>query len=164
MITITIDIPALDRLCGILENQDKTGMAQAIENEIVAKLEAAVKGGVPRPKFTEVPVTPETEPETEPEGPRETTAAAGTSSASLRSAPSPEGKAGGPEPMPEPTPTTKPITFDQVQRAAAQLRDAGKLGAVTGMFGEFGIRKLSDLEGAKLALFAERLKKLGAKL
>ena len=160
MMTITIDIPALDRLCGILEIQDKTGMAQAIEDEIVAKLEAAVKGGVPRPKFTEVPVTPETEPE----GPRETTAATGTSSASLRSAPSPEGKAGEPEPMPEPTPTTEPITLDQVQRAAAQLRDAGKLGAVTGMFGEFGIRKLSDLEGAKLALFAERLKKLGAKL
>lgn len=56
------------------------------------------------------------------------------------------------------------MTLDQVQRAAAQLRDAGKLGAVTGMFGEFGIKKLSDLEGAKLVLFAERLKKLGAKL
>ena len=161
MMTITIDIPALDRLCGILENQDKTGTAQAIENEIVAKLEAAVKGGVPRPKFTEAPVAPETEPE----GPRETTAAAGTSSASLRSAPSPEGKAGGPEPTPEPVENPpQVITLDQVQRAAAQLRDAGKLGAVTGMFGEFGIKKLSDLKGAKLVLFAERLKKLGAKL
>ena len=153
--TITIDIPALDRLCGILENQDKAGTAQAIEDEIVAKLEAAVKGGVPRPKFTEVPVAPETEPE----GPRETPERETTSSEPPEAAHLPlKGKAE------EPTPTTEPITLDQVQRAAAQLRDAGKLGAVTGMFGEFGIKKLSDLEGAKLVLFAERLKKLGAKL
>ena len=152
MMTITVEIPALDRLCGILENQDKTGTAQAIEDEIVAKLEAAVKSGVPRPKFTEVPVTDEHPWKSEAKA--EPTADAGTSSAPA-GAPSSEGKAEEAAPF---------VTLDQVQRAAAQLRDAGKLGAVTGMFGEFGIKKLSDLEGAKLALFAERLKKLGAKL
>lgn len=68
------------------------------------------------------------------------------------------------EPVPAPAP--KPIyTLDQVQRAAAQLRDMGKLQAVTGMFGEFGIRKLSDLtDEAKLQAFAGRLQEMGAKL
>ena len=56
------------------------------------------------------------------------------------------------------------VTLDQVQRAAAFLRDQGKLKAVTEMFGEFGIRKLSDLEGDKLQAFAGRLRGLGAEL
>ena len=60
--------------------------------------------------------------------------------------------------------TPAPVTLDAVQRAAAQLRDAGKLNQVTGMFGEFGIKKLSDLKGDALQGFAERLRQLGAKL
>lgn len=56
------------------------------------------------------------------------------------------------------------VTLDQVQRAAAFLRDQGKLKAVTEMFGEFGIRKLSDLAGDKLQAFAGRLRGLGAEL
>ena len=40
--TLTIDIPALDRLCGILENQEKAGMVEAIEQEIVRKLKEAI--------------------------------------------------------------------------------------------------------------------------
>lgn len=70
-----------------------------------------------------------------------------------------------PAPAPQVTPEVAPvITLDAVQRAAAQLRDQGKLKAVTDMFPEFGIKKLSDLKGDKLAGFADRLREMGAKL
>lgn len=59
---------------------------------------------------------------------------------------------------------TADYTLDQVQRAAARMRDQGKLGTVTGMFDEFGIKKLSDLKGEKLQEFAGRLIGLGASL
>ena len=79
--------------------------------------------------------------------------------------PQPEPK---PEPAPEPAPEPKPAqayyTLDQVQRAAAQLRDQGRLKAVTDLFPEYGIKKLSDLDGDKLQAFAERLVGLGATL
>lgn len=147
-ITVTIDIPALDRLCGWLESRERAGIVQQIEDEIVGKLKEAVEGGTPRPVFQEVP-TPddllwkdEAKAEPTPPAPVE--------------APSAE--------APAPPNTTAPVTLDQVQRAAAQLRDAGKLNQVTGMFGEFGIKKLSDLKGDALQGFAERLRQLGAKL
>ena len=53
--TLTIEIPALDRLCAWLEDRDKAGLVGEIENEIVRKLEEAVKSGVPKPAFKEVP-------------------------------------------------------------------------------------------------------------
>ena len=56
------------------------------------------------------------------------------------------------------------MTLDQVQRAAAQMRDQGKLKAVIDMFPEFGIKKLSDLKAGQLPAFAERLRGLGAVL
>lgn len=65
---------------------------------------------------------------------------------------------------PKEEPKTAVYTLDQVQRAAARMRDQGKLGAVTGMFDEFGIKKLSDLKGEKLQEFAGRLIGLGASL
>lgn len=65
---------------------------------------------------------------------------------------------------PKEEPKTAAYTLDQVQRAAARMRDQGKLGAVTGMFDEFGIKKLSDLKGEKLQEFAGRLIGLGASL
>ena len=53
--------------------------------------------------------------------------------------------------------------MDALQRAAAQMRDEGKLQAVTGLFPEFGIRKLSDLkDNDKLTEFAARLRAMGA--
>jgi hypothetical protein len=52
--TLTIEIPALDRLCAWLEGRDKAGLLEAVENEIVAKLEEAAKSGVPKPEFKEV--------------------------------------------------------------------------------------------------------------
>ena len=144
--TLTIEIPALDRLCAILESQDKSGLVKQIEDEIVARLKEAAEGGAPRPVFTEVapaedhPWKAEAKaaPETEPEGPR--------------------------EPRGQEAPKAQAVTLDQVQRAAAQLWDAGKLSAVTGMFEEFGIKKLSDLKGDALQAFAERLRGLGAAL
>ena len=72
-----------------------------------------------------------------------------------------------PQPAEEPEAKEEPkrgCTIDQVMKAAAQLRDQGKLKAITGMFEEFGIHKLSDLKGEKIEEFAERLRGLGAAL
>ena len=141
MMTLTIDIPALDRLCAWLESRDKTGLAQAIEEEIVTKLKEAAEGGVPRPKFenaAETQKAPQEPPKPEP--------------------------AENPTAPVEATPDTKPVTLDAVQRAAAQMRDDGKLKAVTDMFPEFGIKKLSDLKGDQLQTFGERLRAMGAKI
>ena len=56
------------------------------------------------------------------------------------------------------------VTLADVQKAAAQMRDDGKLEAVKALFPEFGIRKLSDLSGDALQGFAERLRGMGAKV
>lgn len=136
--TLTIEIPALDRLCAWLEGQDKAGLVGEIENEIVRKLEEAVKSGVPKPAFKEVPADDDHPWKDE---------------AKPRPAPAQE-------PAPEPE---KPaaVTLADVQQACARLRDAGKMNDVKALFPEFGIKKLSDLKGAdQLAAFAARLKKL----
>lgn len=152
MMTLTIDIPALDRLCAWLESRDKAGLLDAIEKEIVTKLKEAAEGGVPRPKFEETPPADSARGETAPE---------------TRKAPQEPPK---PEVTEKPTapaapaPATPAATLDAVQRAAAQMRDDGKLKAVTDMFPEFGIKKLSDLKGDQLQAFAERLRAMGAKI
>ena len=139
-LTMMIEIPALDRLCDWLENRDKAGVVETIENEIVAKLkEAAGDGTLERAaKATETVKATETSSVTADAVP-----------------PSPEGKA---------EEAAKPVTLDAVQRAAAQMRDDGKLKAVTDMFPEFGINKLSDLKGDALQQFGERLRAMGAKI
>ena len=142
MMSLTIEIPALDRLCAWLETRDKSGIVEAIENEIVAKLKEAAESGVPRPTFEETAPAPQ-KPAQEP--PR----------------PQPTEKPTAPV---EATPDTKPVTLDAVQRAAAQMRDDGKLKAVTDMFPEFGIKKLSDLKGDQLQQFGDRLRAMGAKI
>ena len=153
MMTMTIEIPALDRLCAWLESRDKTGVVQEIENEIVARLEAAAEGGVPKPALKEVPAGDDHPWKDEAKA--EATAAAGTSSDPAKAVPpSPKGKAE----------EAKPATLADVQKAAAQMRDEGRLNLVTGMFGEFGIKKLSDLKGDALQQFAERLRGMGAKI
>lgn len=151
--TMTIEIPALDRLCGWLESRDKAGMVEAIENEIVKKLKEAAEGGVPRPK----PVEPK--PEAKPEPPKP--------------APEPQ-KAPQEPPKPEPTnvppeasapaPAATGVTLDAIQRAAAQMRDEGKLKAVIDLFPTYGIKKLSDLKGHALQDFAGELRRMGAKI
>lgn len=142
MMTLTIDIPALDRLCAWLESRDKTGLVQAIEEEIVTKLKEAAEGGVPRPKFEETPQETRKAPQEPPK-------------------PQPTEKPTAPA---APAPATAAVTLDAVQRAAAQMRDDGKLKAVTDMFPEFGIKKLSDLKGDQLQTFGERLRAMGAKI
>ena len=162
--TLTIEIPALDRLCDWLESRDKTALVKAIEDEIVGKLKEAAEGGVPKPVFPEAPETepeaPRAEPEPTPMPERPSTARAEPASAGAQRQDAGEtrGQADG-------AARGAVVTLAAVQRAAAQLRDAGKLEDVKGLFPEFGIRKLSDLkEPAQLAAFAERLQKLGAEV
>ena len=149
--TVTIEIPALDRLCAWLEGRDKADVVNAVEEEIVAKLKEAAEGGVPRPKFEEVPAGDDLPWKDEAKA--EPTADAGTSSAPA-GAPSPKGKAE----------EARPATLADIQKAAAQMRDEGRMNQVTGLFGEFGIKKLSDLKGDALLKFAERLRQMGAKI
>lgn len=142
MMTLTIEIPALDRLCAWLESLDKTDLLGVIENEIVQKIKEAAESGVPRPKFD----PPAQEPQKAPQEP-----------------PKPE-VTEKPTAAAEPAPATPAVTLDAVQRAAAQMRDDGKLKAVTDMFPEFGIKKLSDLKGDQLQKFGDRLREMGAKI
>ena len=152
MMTLTIDIPALDRLCAWRESRDKAGLLDAIEKEIVTKLKEAAEGGVPRPKFEETPPADSARGETAPEARK-----------APQEPPKPEVTEKPTAPA-APAPATPAATLDAVQRAAAQMRDDGKLKAVTDMFPEFGIKKLSDLKGDQLQAFAERLRAMGAKL
>lgn len=147
MMTLTIEIPALDRLCAWLEGRDKTGLLEAIENEITNKLKEAAGNGTPekaanapagKPTSQEAQKAPQEPPK--PEVTEKPTAAAA------------------------PAPATPVVTLDAVQRAAAQMRDDGKLKAVTDMFPEFGIKKLSDLKGDQLQKFGDRLREMGAKI
>lgn len=142
MMTLTIEIPALDRLCAWLESRDKTDLLGVIENEIVQKIKEAAESGVPRPKFDAPAQEPQKTPQEppKPEVTEKSTAAAA------------------------PAPATPAVTLDAVQRAAAQMRDDGKLKAVTDMFPEFGIKKLSDLKGDQLQKFGDRLREMGAKI
>ena len=151
--TLTIEIPALDRLCDILEERQRGAIIKELKDEIVGKLKAAAEGGVPKPEFEEV--TPE---EDHPWKEEATTS------------PEPR-KAAQEPPKPEPTNATvetaapaPPVTLEAIQLAAAQMRDQGKLKAVTDLFPEFGIKKLSDLKGDKLQAFGERLRAMGAKV
>lgn len=153
-LTMTVEIPALDRLCGILEGWQRAGLCREIEDEIVGKLKEAAEGGVPKPKFEEVPAGDDHPWKGEAaqkaqEGPKEP----------------PKAEPANVTPMPAaPAPAPKAATLADVQKAAAQMRDEGRLNQVTGMFGEFGIKKLSDLKGDALQKFAERLRGMGAKI
>lgn len=151
MMTMTIEIPALDRLCAWLEGRDKTGLLEAIENEITNKLKEAAGNGTlekaakaPEPDIAKGETAPETR-RTPQEPPK----------------PQPTEK---PTATAAPAPATPAVTLDAVQRAAAQMRDDGKLKAVTDMFPEFGIKKLSDLKGDQLQKFGDRLREMGAKI
>ena len=147
MMTMTIEIPALDRLCGILEGWQRAGICQEIEDEIVGKLKAAAEGCVPKPEFKEVPAGEDHPWKGEAKAQNEATSSVTADAAP----PSPEGKA-------------QTATLADVQKAAAQMRDEGRLNQVTGMFGEFGIKKLSDLKGDALQKFAAKLREMGAKV
>ena len=132
---ICVKIPALDRLCGILEGWGKAAPAavQAVQ-EVTRKVTA---------------------PEGQ-KGPQEPPKAA------VEQVPAPEPKQAETKPQETTAPKAPEVTMDALQRAAAQMRDEGKLQAVTGLFPEFGIRKLSDLKDDKLIEFAARLRAMGA--
>lgn len=132
---ICVKIPALDRLCGILEGWGKAAPAavQAVQ-EVTRKVTA---------------------PEAQ-KGPQEPPKAA------VEQVPTPAPKQAEAKPQEATDPKAPEVTMDALQRAAAQMRDEGKLQAVTGLFPEFGIRKLSDLKDDKLTEFAARLRAMGA--
>ena len=156
MMTLTIEIPALDRLCGILEGWQRAGICQEIEDEIVGKLKAAAEGGAPKPEFEEVAPA-----EDHPRKGEATTAPEPREAA--QEPPKTEPTNAPVETAAPATPAT-PVTLEAIQLAAAQMRDQGKLKAVTDLFPEFGIKKLSDLKGDKLQAFGERLRAMGAKV
>lgn len=147
MMTLNIEIPALERLCDLLEGKERGAIIAEMEAEIVDKLKEAATKPMPRPTIEAVPAT-DTAPEPQ-KGPSEPIT------------PEPTNVPAAPVAS-EPEPT--PVTLEAVQRAAAELKNLGKLKAVTGLFPEFEIKKLSDLKGDKLQAFAERLRKMGAKL
>ena len=146
MMTLTIEIPALDRFCDWLETRDKASVVEELKNEIIHQLEKAAGNGTLE-KAAKAPAA-QTSQETR-KAPQEP--------------PKPQSAEKPTAPV-EATPVTKPVTLDAVQRAAAQMRDDGKLKAVTDMFPEFGIKKLSDLKGDQLQQFGERLRAMGAKI
>ena len=105
---------------------------------------------MPKPEFEEVTPAEDHPWEEEAKAQNEATSFVTADAAP----PSPEGKAQEAE----------PVTLEAIQLAAAQMRDQGKLKAVTDLFPEFGIKKLSDLKGDKLQAFGERLRAMGAKV
>lgn len=132
---ISIKIPALDRLCGILE-----GWGKATPAAVQAVQEVAGKVTAPEGQ----------------KGPQEPPKAA------VEQVPAPAPKRADVRPQEATAPKAPEVTMDALQRAAAQMRDEGKLQAVTGLFPEFGIKKLSDLKDNKLTEFAARLRAMGA--
>ena len=144
-LTFTLQIPALDRLCDWLEKGTTVNVNSA-------------------PVLAEVPETPapkarkaakaETAPEA-PEGPKHPPKAEPVQVPAQEPAPA------QPEPVASPAPA---LTVNDLMRAAAALRDQGKLAAVTGLFPQFGVKKLSDLKEDQFCEFAEHLRKLGAQI
>ena len=148
---MTVEIPALDRLCDILEERQRVGIIEELKNEICKQLREAAESGAPRPGFREV-APGEDHPwkdeaaQNAQEGPKEPPKSEPTNAPVETAAPAP------------------PVTLEGIQLAAAQMRDQGKLKAVTDLFPEFGIKKLSDLKGDKLQAFGERLRAMGARV
>ena len=158
MLTLTIEIPALDRLCAILEGSDKSGLVAQIEDEIVRRLKkAAGDGTLEKAAETREQGTGNREQE-KPGTPPPADVAKGemvpTSSSTADAAP----------PAPTEEGPGKPATLADIQKAAAQMRDDGKLQAVKDLFPDFGIRKLSDLKADQLQTFAGKLREMGARI
>ena len=151
MMTLTIEIPALDRLCAILEQRDRENLLVELKNEITLQLEDAARDG-------SLEKAAKAEPVKETETSSVTTGAV---------PPSPTGEGKGTAKATETAKATgegKGITLTGIQKAAAQMRDEGKLQSVKDLFPAFGIRKLSDLKDDQLAAFAGKLREMGAKI
>lgn len=144
-LTFTLQIPALDRLCDWLEkgatvNVNSAPVLAEVPETSAPKARKAVKA--------------ETAPEA-PEGPKQPRKAEPVQVPTQEPAPA------QPEPVASPAPA---LTVNDLMRAAAALRDQGQLAAVTGLFPQFGVKKLSDLKEDQFSEFADHLRKLGAQI
>ena len=144
-LTFTLQIPALDRLCDWLEkgatvNVNSAPVLAEVPETSAPKARKAVKA--------------ETAPEA-PEGPKQPRKAEPVQVPTQEPAPA------QPEPVASPAPA---LTVTDLMRAAAALRDQGQLAAVTGLFPQFGVKKLSDLKEDQFSEFADHLRKLGAQI
>lgn len=144
-LTFTLQIPALDRLCDWLEKGATVNVSSAPVLVDVPE--------TPAPKAKKAAKT-ETAPEA-PEWPKQPPKAEPVQVPAQEPAPV------QPEPVASPAPA---LTVNDLMRAAAALRDQGQLAAVTGLFPQFGIKKISDLKEDQLGEFADHLRKLGASI
>lgn len=168
MLEIRVEIPALDRLCGILEQANRGRLLEELQAEIVTQLETAARGRTQAREARETEAaTQETEAaQKETERPAAPSGHLPTAVGRQEKAePETEAKPADAPAAPADVPATPAaVTLDAVQRACAGLRDAGKLREVKALFPEFGIKKLSDLEDAQLEAFAGRLRQMGGAL
>ena len=147
--TLTIEIPALDRLCAILERQDRGAVLEALKAEIVRQLEAAAKGGT-----LEKAATGEKEAKGEKEETSPTTADAVPLPAAAgrqgEEAKKENGKEGG------------EVKDADVRKALNGLIKAGKRDAVKAILKSFGADNFSKLKPADYAAVLETAKEAGA--
>ena len=169
--TITILIPALDRLCDLMANQTekpirptdaaealKLGMTEALKAETLKTMEAPkAEPTMEPPKAEPTTEAPKAEPTTEP--PKKEVPAEPKTMEAPKAEPKPE--APKPEALKAEAPT---VTLGAIQRAAGELSHAGKMEQVKALLPEFNIVKLSALKDDQLGAFAERLRALGAKI
>ena len=136
---MTVEIPALERLCDLIEKgKARLTVPEACSVRIPA---GENKQNTETVAASETPTVPEPQ-----EGPQEPPTAEPTNVS----------------PTPAATPTA---TLADVQQACATLRDAGKMAEVKALFPEFGIKKLSDLKTPEqLGAFAGKLRGLGARI
>ena len=146
-LSINVNIPALDRFCDWLEKGATVNMAATVP-VLVDVPQKAVKT-----KKAE-PAKVETAPEAL-EGPKQPPQVEPVQMPAKEPAPA------QPEPVASPAPA---LAIEDLMRAAAALRDEGKLQAVTGLFPQFGVKKLSDLKENQLNEFAAHLRKMGASI
>ncbi len=162
---ITIEIPALDRLCDLLARQGLPRTAQAAP-------EAVASETIGQPdKPVAVPASPAPVPSPAPVAQAATALSASNTPLTASNTPSntpltaPNAQSTPPvAPAPAIQTTAPAVTLEAIMRAAAGLRDAGKLPQVTALFPEFGIQKLSDLSPDQLPGFAAKLRGLGARI
>lgn len=144
-LTFTLQIPALDRLCDWLEKGATVNVsASPVLAEVPETPAPKAKKAAKAETASEAPEWPKQPPKAEPV-----------------QVPTQEPAPTQPEPVASPAPA---LTVNDLMRAAAALRDQGKLAAVTGLFPQFGIKKISDLAEDQLGEFADHLRKIGAKI
>lgn len=166
----TIKIPALDRFCDLMERMEISvvrGVADKLAEQEAQKpaqeppKEVLTQAPAPAPKQTapKPQAAPEAQkPAQEPPKPEPAQAPAPAE----KPAEAKPSAATAPEKPEEPKP--REFTVGEVQRAAARMRDEGKLSAVLALLAARNADKISDLKGDALQDFAKRLQEMGATL